>query len=200
MSGLLLINEIQKQSHTTLRHLIVLSVFHSADSDITVSLVTLFVTLSLVVPFVWLPSLGRKFEIILAALSTMIFWVPALKSLTVSLFSSNSAAGVAHPMFFTKLWMLSLKAVYVKNLLSTCKRSWHTSFVFTTLLRIAMWQFWHFIVSCCNWEWSSFLLHKIQQLYSFWLPRPYTLQLSYVLEFEATSNLHSWCLRFLWSL
>ena len=66
-------NEIQKQFHTTLQHLIVLSVFHTADSDVTVSLVGLFVTLSLVAPFVWLPSLGRKFEIILAALSTMIF-------------------------------------------------------------------------------------------------------------------------------
>ena len=94
----------------------------------------------------------------------MIFWVPALKSLMVSLFSSNSAAGVVHPMFFRKLWMPSLKAVYVKNLLSTCKRSWHTSFVFATLLRIVMRQFWHFIVSCCNWESSSFLLHKIQEL------------------------------------
>ena len=66
--------------------------------------------------------------------------------------------------FFRKLWMLSLKAVYVKNLLSTCKRSWHTSFVFATLLRIVMWQFWHLIVSFCSWESSSFLLHKIQEL------------------------------------
>ena len=43
-------NEIQRQSHTTLWHLIVLSVFHFADSDVTVSLVALFVTVSLVAP------------------------------------------------------------------------------------------------------------------------------------------------------
>ena len=40
------------------------SVFHFADSDVTVSLVA---------PFVWLPLLGRKCEIILATLSTIIF-------------------------------------------------------------------------------------------------------------------------------
>ena len=37
---------------------------HFADSDGTVSLVA---------PFVWLPSLGSKCEIILATLSTIIF-------------------------------------------------------------------------------------------------------------------------------
>ena len=41
---------IQKQSRTTLWHLIVLSVFHFADSDVTVSLVALFVVVSLVAP------------------------------------------------------------------------------------------------------------------------------------------------------
>ena len=76
MSGLLSFNEVQNQSHTTLRELIVLSVFNSADSDVTVSLV---------VPFVWLPSLGRKFEII------------NLRN------------------HLRKLWILSLKAMYVKN-------------------------------------------------------------------------------------
>jgi len=121
-------------------YLIVWGVFYSAESNVTVSLVA---------TFSWQKIWDHSCRFIHHDfLST--------STLMVSAFSSNSAAGVVHPVFCRKLRMLSLKAVYVKSMLSTCKRSWHTSIVFATLLRIVMWQFWHFIVSCCNLESSSF--------------------------------------------
>ena len=97
-------NEIQKESHTTLWHLIVLSVFHFADSDVTVSLVALFVTVSLVAPCKGKFIGSRK----------GIHRFPKEKAATsgTSSISSCLAAEITRPPCSTKSWRLTLSDVF----------------------------------------------------------------------------------------